>query len=446
MSIVTGFNVTLSEVELLAEASIAAFAGGDIPAGWNVVTPASLGVSSAYWDGNYFTNAGASAIVLQQGNDYIVSFRGTDGTDDIVHYPELFFGGYIDNFQPLLSALANATPPGAQYYFTGASLGGGATNLMANIASTQYGGEYAAAKFVAFASPNISNANGILNIGAENDPVYKAINLYGDFSSSLDNFVLATEEYMAGNYDGRHPFNAYAHDQADLGMDAFGRMDESLFSDLMSPDSVIIIDASAGAVTDMMPGRQNTGAFYLGEAVGDEINGHEGGDYIEGFDGNDVLTGYGGNDSVSGGNGVDWLNGNDGADRMVGGNDGDVIIGGNGVDIVVGSSGNDSLYGDADNDTVRGGAGNDTVDGGAGDDVLAGGGGNDVFAFDPAFGWDTIKDFSVGHDKIDLSALHTSFASVVVADYGSSVLVTAPGQGFITVEHTQSLHASDFIF
>jgi hypothetical protein len=55
------------------------------------------------------------------------------------------------------------------------SLGGGATNLMADIAADAFGGRFAAATFVGFASPIISTAAGILNVGFENDPVYKAI-------------------------------------------------------------------------------------------------------------------------------------------------------------------------------------------------------------------------------------------------------------------------------
>src|SRR5262249_5905998 len=162
MSLLSGFNVTFPEVELLGEAAIAAFAGGAIPVGWNVVTPQQLGVPSQYWDGNYFTNNGASAIVLQQGSTWIVSFRGTDGSNDVLQYPELVFGTYINHFQPLLSAVASNAPAGTSFDFTGASLGGGATNQMADIAGSQYGGKFAAAHFVAFASPDISTANGIL--------------------------------------------------------------------------------------------------------------------------------------------------------------------------------------------------------------------------------------------------------------------------------------------
>jgi Ca2+-binding RTX toxin-like protein len=312
MSLLSGFSVTLPEVELLGEAARAAFAGGAIPPGWNVITPQQLGVPSQYWDGNYFTNNGASAIVLQQGSTWIVSFRGTDGSDDILQYPELLFGTYINHFQPLLNAVASHAPDGTSFYFTGASLGGGATNLMANIAGSQYGGEFASARFVAFASPNISTANGILNIGFENDSVYKAITGYNNFSSSLDNLVLATQQYMQGNYDGLQPPDGYAHNAA-LAFDAFARLETTVFFNQMIPDSVVIFDAFSGTVQDITPGRENIGVFYLGENVADVIIGRNGDDHIEGFAGDDTLLGTGGNDAISGGLGNDTLDGGGGA-------------------------------------------------------------------------------------------------------------------------------------
>jgi hypothetical protein len=313
MSLLSGFNVTTAEISLLGEAAKAAFAGGSVPTGWNVITPQQLGVPSQYWDGNYFTNNGASAIVLQQGSTWIVSFRGTDGSDDILRYPELALGIYINHFQPLLNAVASIAPDGTSFYFTGASLGGGATNLMANIASSQYGGEFASARFAAFASPNISTANGILNIGFENDPIYRALSGYNDFFSSLDNLVLATAQYLQGNYDGLHPPDDYAHNAA-LGFDAFARLQSSVFFSRMSPDSVVIFDAFSGMVQDITPGRENTGAFYLGENLADVIIGRNGGDYIEGFGGNDALFAGAGNDFLSGGDGDDYLDGGIGLD------------------------------------------------------------------------------------------------------------------------------------
>ena len=314
MSLLTGFNISLDEVGLLGQASQAAFVGGNIPAGWNVVTPAQLGLGSQYSDGIYFTDptSRASAIVLQQGSSYIVAFRGTDDPIDTLYYPELLTGTYIHHYDPLLNGLI-ATAPGAAFAFTGASLGGAATNLLADIAGSEFGGRFAAATFVGFASPIIKTAAGILNLGFENDPIYKAINGYADFPSSLDNLVLATSQYMAGNYDGLHLLDYYAHSSA-LGFEALGRVAQSVFYDFMTPDSVLIFDANAGLVQDVTPGRENTGAFYLGENVADSIAGRNGNDFLEGFGGNDTLNGAAGDDALAGGGGDDWLYGGVGND------------------------------------------------------------------------------------------------------------------------------------
>jgi hypothetical protein len=239
---------------------------------------------------------------LQQGNAIVVSFRGTDSQQDFAYYPELLSGTYIDRFQPLLAAIA-ARPGDMHFYFTGASLGGGAVNQMADIASYEYAGRFTAAQFVAFASPIISNANGILNVGFENDPIYKTLENYSEEPSSLDNLVLATAKYMAGNYDGRHPLDYYAH--SSNAFDVFTRLEGSAFYDFMNPDSVVIFDAYSGAVTDMTPGRESIGAFYLGEAVADQIVGRAGADFIEGFGGDDWLSGGAGNDRLDGGTGFD---------------------------------------------------------------------------------------------------------------------------------------------
>jgi hypothetical protein len=106
MGLLSGFNVTLLEIEMLGQAARAAFSGHAIPNDWSVLTPQQLGVAPQYWDGLHFTNNGASAIVLQQGNAIIVSFRGTDSEEDFAYYPELLFGTYINWFEPLLTAIA----------------------------------------------------------------------------------------------------------------------------------------------------------------------------------------------------------------------------------------------------------------------------------------------------------------------------------------------------
>jgi Ca2+-binding RTX toxin-like protein len=317
MAFLSGFNVSLEQADLLGRASLAAFAGAPVPAGWSVVTPASLGLGATYQDGNYYKdgNSGASAIVLRQGNDFIVAFRGTDDSTDIAHYPELYFGTYIDHFRPLLAALKAQAPAGAHFSFTGASLGGGATNNMAAIAQNDFGGTFKNSTFVAFASPNITNASGILNLGVENDPVYKSVPnpiwapQYQDYKSSADNLVLANDEYVAGN--GERDMEAHS-DKSALAL--FQRFSSSLFYQDMSIDSVIVIAASDGLIQDKGAGRQNTGAFYLGRDTNDRMTGRNGSDRLEGFAGNDTLSGGGGADKIDGGEGNDTLTGGAGDD------------------------------------------------------------------------------------------------------------------------------------
>ena len=348
MSLLSGFSVDFDTVSEMGYASLAAFDGKPIPDGWNVITPAALGLAAQYQDGNYFKNgnSGASAIVLQQGNEYIVAFRGTDDSMDVANYPTMGNGSYLNFFTPLLNAVVAAAPPDAHFSFTGASLGGGAVNNLANVAATAYGGHFAQATFVAFASPVISTQSGILNLGVENDPVYKMVGGYKSYSSSLDHIVLATDAYLAGNYDGRHPFDMDAHNSAQLALDAVLHLKDSEFYDIMQPDSVVVLAASDGLIQDHNPKRASVGAFYVGRDSVDHIAGRGGADYIEGFGGNDTLSGGAGNDQIKGG---------DGADTITGGLGNDILAGGNGDDTFVVSGLEAKL------DQIAGGAGTDTV-------------------------------------------------------------------------------------
>jgi Ca2+-binding RTX toxin-like protein len=128
-------------------------------------------------------------------------------------------------------------------------------------------------------------------------------------------------------------------------------------------------------VQDLGPGRENTGAFYLGQGVADTITGRNGNDYIEGFDGNDTLTGGGGNDAI------------------------------------------------------EGGSGNDRLTGGTGNDVLEGGAGSDSFVFAPGFGRDLITDFEAGLDVLEIDdAIFATIADLLANtanDGFGNVVITA---------------------
>jgi Ca2+-binding RTX toxin-like protein len=129
-------------------------------------------------------------------------------------------------------------------------------------------------------------------------------------------------------------------------------------------------------------------------------------------------------DKITGGSGNDTIKGRGGNDDINGGAGDDLLKGGRGDDVVQGGDGND---------TIRGGKGDDQLKGGSGDDVLTGGKGNDTFQFNPANaneGADTIKDFEVGKDTIEL-ALKDIVASTPDGGDGFQVSdLDAPGSGW----------------
>lgn len=168
----------------------------------------------------------------------------------------------------------------------------------------------------------------------------------------------------------------------------------------------------------------------------DQIYGGSGEDDLRGGDGDDVISGLVGNDFLRGNAGSDMLFGGAGEDDLNGGFGDDTVYGGGGDDKVSGFDGADQLFGNSGNDRMSGGRGDDTLTGGDGNDVLRGDDGADTFVYDifaeqifelPQFeaseddpdydpfeetyveeeqfqdnGTDTIKDFTIGEDKIAL--------------------------------------------
>jgi Ca2+-binding RTX toxin-like protein len=177
--------------------------------------------------------------------------------------------------------------------------------------------------------------------------------------------------------------------------------------------------------------------------------------------------------SMQGGIGSGIISGTDGNDEMDGGGGDDLLFGNSGNDRIIGGTGNDQLFGGAGNDVLNGGAGNDLLNGGPGNDRLSGGLGHDTFVFAPEVAsaatlggkpdqganQDRIEDFTIGQDRIDLTAFHATFADMT-ADHKSShqsgpVTVTTEGhdtvlnfadEGSVRIVGVTQLHASDFVF
>ncbi len=88
-------------------------------------------------------------------------------------------------------------------------------------------------------------------------------------------------------------------------------------------------------------------------------------------------------------------------------------------------AGNDVLRGYGGDDTLLGGEGDDTLRGESGDDVLTGGAGSDIFAIRAGKwgeGADTITDFEIGIDTVDLNS-----ADILNASQDIATLTGDPG-------------------
>jgi hypothetical protein len=202
------------------------------------------------------------------------------------------------------------------------------------------------------------------------------------------------------------------------------------------------------------------GADHLVGNTGDDtIRGNNGDDRLVGLDGDDALFGGNGDDELiggrgddelAGGNGDDLLVGGRGDDELSGGNGDDFLAGGRGDDALSGGNGDDELIGGRGDDELSGGNGDDLLAGGRGDDVLAGGNGNDCFVFGANFGDDIIADFRPGDHIAFEDGIFAELADVMDASeqVGANVVITADGDGTITLEHMTlaSLAASDFLF
>lgn len=106
---------------------------------------------------------------------------------------------------------------------------------------------------------------------------------------------------------------------------------------------------------------------------------------------------------------------------------------------LVGTEGDDILQGHDGDDVISGGQGNDILRDGAGADIMSGGSGADVFILSADGSIDTITDFTVGQDRIDLSLwpmlrdisqlLMTIRSDGMEIRYGDEVLIVQSSDG-----------------
>lgn len=109
------------------------------------------------------------------------------------------------------------------------------------------------------------------------------------------------------------------------------------------------------------------------------------------------------------------IRGTNGDDNLKGTKHRDKIKGLDGNDVLKGKGGNDKLYGGPGDDVLIGGGGKDFQD------KLWGGPGADTFVYrNKKHGFDTIKDFETGIDKIDLSAFNMTQEDLIIVSIGGN--------------------------
>lgn len=187
-------------------------------------------------------------------------------------------------------------------------------------------------------------------------------------------------------------------------------------------------------VSLLVAGAQYTGAGGTDTLISIEnLYGASYNDHLTGTTGDNQLWGQNGNDTMIGLGGDDTLNGWFDNDNLIGGAGQDSLNGGDGRDVLLGGLDNDTLEGGDGNDQLRGDAGQDWMSGGLGRDILIGGefiGGvavgdnqTDTFFYhdiaESAVGGstrDTIRDFEVNIDVIDLSGIDADQSTAGVDD------------------------------
>ena len=306
-----------------------------------------------------------------------------------------------------------------------------------------------------------------LSGGDGNDTLYG-----GDGGDSLYG-GLGTNDIYGGK--SRLDFVTYAqHDYAVTVTLGTGRITGSATS-VFTTDTLYSVEGAFGSnFADTLTGSSNDNFFdgwdgddtIFGKGGDDNIRGMLGNDTILGGSGADALSGddgadilFGGieNDYIKGGNGTDTISGGDGVDQIFGGKGADIIDGDKGSDIIEGGTGNDEIkgsggddliYGKKGDDTLKGQSGEDTLFGNQGADILNGGRGNDemtggddadtfVYSNNNEADQDTITDFEVGIDTIDLTDFNLTNSElndlIQFGVYSSSEARLALGTGQILI-------------
>ncbi|MFU2326049.1 polyurethanase [Pseudomonas sp. NFX98] len=330
-------------------------------AGWTPITATQLGYDGKVdARGTFFgEKAGYTSAQVEilgkydaqgQLTEIGIAFRGTSGPredligdsiGDVINdllaalgpkdYAKNYVGEAFGNLLADVAAFAQANGlSGKNVLISGHSLGGLAVNSLADLSGDKWGGFFEDSNYIAYASPTQSSSDKVLNVGYENDPVFRALDgsafnlssvgVHDADQASATNNIVSFNDHYASTAWNLLPFSILniptwiSHLPTGYG-DGMTRVLESRFYDLTSKDSTIIV----ANLSD--PARANTwvqdlnrnadthkgSTFIIGSDGNDLIHGGKGNDYLEGRDGNDTFRDGGGYNILLGGKGYNVL-------------------------------------------------------------------------------------------------------------------------------------------
>ncbi|WP_445493497.1 polyurethane esterase [Photorhabdus sp. SF281] len=276
-----------------------------------------------------------------------IAFRGTSGpresiiTDvfgDIINNVLVGLGKteYSNNYTPnafgrLLDHVANYAKAhgltGSDVLVSGHSLGGLAANSMAESSEAKWGGFYSQSNYITFASPSqYEKGNKVLNVGYENDPVFRVLTGTSTTASSAGvhdapkdsatNNIVNFNDHYASTVWNLLPFSianlsTWVSHVTPFYQSGMQRVMDSTFYDLTHKDSTIVVSNLSNVtrgntwVEDLnRNAEKHTGStFIIGTNSNDLIKGGKGNDYLEGLNGNDIFRDDGGFNMIAGGKG-----------------------------------------------------------------------------------------------------------------------------------------------
>ncbi|MFW8593243.1 calcium-binding protein [Cribrihabitans neustonicus] len=236
--------------------------------------------------------------------------------------------------------------------------------------------------------------------------------LYGIETIALQDFQI---EIQQGNHEADHIFGRFEGASGSFNL-IHGWDGNDTISGGASYDYLL-----GGSGNDLLSGLGDGDILY-GGGGNDSLFGGKGSDFLCGEDGEDLLKGHAGNDELTGSSRSDALEGGGGRDVLSGGTGNDRMRGGNGNDR--GGGGNDTMSGGTGSDAMNGGNGRDVLLGHRGDDLLSGGGRADTFVFHKGHGNDTITDFQIGTDLIEVGRGAARLGQLEFEQQGDDVLIS----------------------